>query len=149
MKRWLAQREGGAGLEAQDLITRLNVLPDLPPQVPLSQYGLGSSPDGARVRQVLPDFFNDPFQGQAALAFLLIKYRVSCAITIGPDFNVKLGEPPDSYNPPLAFDFSHNDHRSGQAFMWARIMSTVDKLISLLKSEPFDAATGESCGTAR
>lgn len=144
MKRWLAQREGGAGLEAQDLIKRLNVLPDLPPQVPLSQYGLGSSPDGARVRQVLPDFFNDPFQGQAALAFLLIKYRVSCAITIGPDFNVKLGGTAGLYNPPLAFDFSHNDHRSGQAFMWARIMSTVDKLISLLKSEPFDAATGES-----
>jgi hypothetical protein len=44
MKRWLAQREGGAGLEAQDLITRLNVLPDLPPQIPLSQYGLAPLP---------------------------------------------------------------------------------------------------------
>jgi hypothetical protein len=28
--------------------------------------------------------------------------------------------------------------------MWARIMSTVDKLISLLKSEPFDAGSSES-----
>ena len=144
LKRWQAQRDVGAGLEAQDLITRLNVLPDMPPQIPLTQYGLASSPDGARVRAVLPDFFNDPFQGQAALAFLLIKYRVSAAITIGPDFNVKLGGTSGILNPPLAFDFSHNDHRSGQAFMWARIMSTVDKLISLLKSEPFDAATGES-----
>lgn len=140
MRRWLSQRAGSTTLEAQDLITKLNVLPDLPPQVPLSQYGLASSPDGARVRQALPDYFNDPFQGQAALAFLLIKYRVSAAVTIGPDFNVKLGGTSGLLNPPLAFDFSHNDHRSGQAFMWDRIMGTVDKLITLLKSEPFDTS---------
>ena len=97
-------------------------------------------PDGARVRQALPDYFNDPFQGQAALAFLLIKYRVSAAVTIGPDFNVKLGGTSGLLNPPLAFDFSHNDHRSGQAFMWDRIMGTIDKLITLLKSEPFDTS---------
>ena len=47
-------------------------------------------------------------------------------------------------NPPLAFDFSHNDHRGGQAFMWQRILGTVDELIDLLKSEPFDATTGET-----
>lgn len=146
MKRWLAQRAGSAELEAQDLITRLNVLPDTPPQIPLSQYGLGSSPDGPKVRGVIPEFFLDPFAGQAALAFLLIKYRVSAAITIGPDFNVKLTPTAKLglYNPPLAFDYSHNDHRGGQAFMWARIMSTIDKLITLLKSEPFDPATGET-----
>ena len=50
MARWRSQRDSSAGLEAQDLITRLNILPDLPPQVPLSQYGLASSPDAARVR---------------------------------------------------------------------------------------------------
>lgn len=144
LARWRSQRENSAGLEAQDLITRLNVLPDLPPQVPLSQYGLSSSPDGARVRQVFPDFLIDPFSGQAALAFLLLKNQVSAAVTIGPDFNVKLGGTSGIVNPPLAFDFSHNDHRSAQAFMWARILSTVDKLITLLKSEPFDTATGET-----
>ena len=146
MKRWLTQRAGSLELEAQDLITRLNVLPDTPPQIPLKQYGLGSSPDGPRVWATLPDFFTDPFAGQAALAFLLIKYRVSSAITIGPDFNVKLTPTAKLglYNPPLAFDYSHNDHRGGQAFMWARILSTVDKLITLLKSEPFDPATGET-----
>jgi hypothetical protein len=144
LARWRSQRDSSAGLEAQDLITRLNVLPDLPPQIPLSQYGLGSSPDGARVRQVFPEFFTDPFQGQAALAFLLLKYQVSAAVTIGPDFNVRLGGTSGIVNPPLAFDFSHNDHRSAQAFMWARILSTVDRLATLLKSEPFDPATGES-----
>lgn len=144
MKRWNAQRADGAQLEAQDLITRLNVIPNMPPQIPLSQYGLDSSPDGAKVRAAFPGFFDDPFQGQAALAFLLLKYRVSVAVTIGPDFNVALGNSIGFANPPLAFDYSHNDHRAGQAFMWNRILSNVDKLITLLKSEPFDMATGES-----
>jgi hypothetical protein len=144
LKRWRAQQADGARLEAQDLITRLNVLPDMPPQIPLTQYGLGTSPDGARVRAAFPAYFTDPFEGQAALAFLLLKYRVSVAVTIGPDFNVTLGGATGLANPPLAFDYSHNDHRSGQAFMWSRIMGTVDRLITLLKAEPFDAASGES-----
>lgn len=144
LKRWNAQRAEGSRLEAQDLITRLNVIPDMPPQIPLSQYGLASSPDGAKVRQAFPGFFTDPFQAQAALAFMLLKYRVSVSVTIGPDFNVTLGGANGLANPPLAFDFSHNDHRSGQAFMWARILSTLDQLVTLLKAEPFDMATGES-----
>lgn len=144
LQRWNSQRESGADLEVQDLITRLNVLPDMPPAVPLTQFGLGSSPDGAKVRAVFPDFFTDPFQGQAALAFLLIKYQVSAAVTIGPDFNVKLINGNRIVNPPLAFDFSHNDHRGSQAFMWARLLSTIDKLATLLKSEPFDPSTGET-----
>jgi hypothetical protein len=145
LARWEEQRDvGQPALEARDLITRLNVLPDAPPQVPLSQYGLASSPDGAKVRAVFPEYFFDPVQGQAALAYLLIKNKVSAAVTIGPDFNVAVGGPVGIANPPLAFDFSHNDHRGTQAFMWARIMSTIDKLIGLLQSEEFDPATGES-----
>lgn len=145
MKRWNEQRKvGQPRLEAMDLITNLNVLPDMPPQIPLTQYGLATSPDGARLRAAYPAFFTDPVQGQAALAFLLLKYRVSVAVTIGPDFNVTLGGASGLANPPLAFDFSHNDHRGAQAFMWSRILSTVDTLIDLLKSEPFDTTTGES-----
>lgn len=145
LKRWNEQRRNGQPrLEAMDLITRLNVLPDMPPQVPLTQFGLQSSPDGARVRQAYPEFFTDPVQGQAALAFLLLKYRVSVAVTLGPDFNVTLGGASGLANPPLAFDFSHNDHRGAQAFMWSRILATVDALIDLLKAEPFDPLTGES-----
>jgi hypothetical protein len=144
LKRWSEQRGvQQPKLEALDLITKLNVLPDLP-AIPLSKYGLASSPDGARLREVFPGFFTDPVQGQAALAFLLLKYRVSVSVTLGPDFNVAVGGPNGIANPPLAFDISHNDHRGGQAFMWARILSTVDSLITLLKAEPFDAQTGES-----
>lgn len=145
LQRWNEQRDvGQPALETRDLITQLNVLPDFPPQVPLTQYGLGTSPDGAKVRAVFPDYFTDPVQGQAALAFLLIKNKVSASVTIGPDFNVVVGGPTGIANPPLAFDFSHNDHRAAQAFMWARIMGIVDKLIGLLQSEVFDATTGET-----
>lgn len=145
LKRWDEQRiDGQPKLEAMDLITRLNILPNMPPQIPLTEYGLGTSADAAQLRQVFPAFFTDPVEGQAALAFLLLKYRVSVAVTMGPDFNVVLGGTSGLANPPLAFDFSHNDHRAGQAFMWARILGTIDKLIDLLKAEPFDTTTGES-----
>ncbi|EAU68752.1 hypothetical protein STIAU_2825 [Stigmatella aurantiaca DW4/3-1] len=145
LQRWNEQRiVGQPALEVQDLITRLNVLPNMPPQLPLTEYGLSSSPDAARVRSAFPEYFTDPVQGQAALAFLLLKYRVSVTVTLGPSFNVVVGGKNGIASPPLAFDFSHNDHRSGQAFMWARVMTVVDKLIGLLKAEPFDTATGES-----
>lgn len=145
MKRWNEQRTTGrARLEAMDLITNLNVLPNMPPQIPLTQYGLSTSPDGARLRAAFPEYFSDPMQGQAVLAFLLLKYKVSVSVTLGPDFNVLLGGTSGLANPPLAFDFSHNDHRGAQAFMWSRIMKTVDTLVDLLKGETFDATTGET-----
>jgi hypothetical protein len=146
MKRWLENREQNQPkLQSLDLITKLNILPDMPPQIPLTEYGLNSSPEGARLRAVFPAFFTDPFEGQAALAFLLLKYRVSTAVTLGPTFNAVVASLPNLVkSPPLAFDLSHNDHRSAQAFMWQRILSVTDRLIDLLKSEPFDTATGES-----
>ncbi|MET0401162.1 MAG: hypothetical protein ABW123_02115, partial [Cystobacter sp.] len=144
LQLWNQQRTvGQTALESQDLISRLNVLSDQPPKWPLSEYGLTSSPDAERLRAVFPDFMTDPVQGQAALAFLLIKNRVSVTVTLGPSFNVAVDGRYGITNPPLAFDFSHNDHRSIQAFMWSRMMDTIDKLIELLKSEPFDSS-GES-----
>lgn len=148
LRRWNEQRGvSQPALEVQDLITRLNILPNSPPQIPLTEYGLASSPDGDRLREAFPDYFTDPIQGQAALAFLLLKYRVSVTVTLGPSFNVVLdrsGSPKSIASPPLAFDFSHNDHRAGQAFMWARVMDVMDRLITLLKSETFDATSGET-----
>ncbi|WNG15126.1 hypothetical protein [Cystobacter fuscus] len=144
LKLWNEQRTSGqAALEVRDLINRLNVLPDQPPKTPLSEYGLTSSPDGERLRAVFPNYMTDPVEGQAALAFLLLKHRVSVSVTLGPSFNMYVTPSYEVTNPPLAFDFSHNDHRSIQAFMWSRLMGTIDKLIELLKSEPFDSS-GES-----
>ncbi|ATB32267.1 hypothetical protein [Melittangium boletus] len=144
LKLWNEQRTvGQSALEVQDLINRLNVLPDQPPKTPLSEYGLSNSPDGERLRTVFPNYMTDPVEGQAALAFLLLKNRVSVTVTLGPSFNMAVTPSYQVTNPPLAFDFSHNDHRSIQAFMWSRLMDTIDKLIVLLKSEPFDSS-GES-----
>lgn len=144
LQRWYAQRgQSQASLEAMDLITKLNILPDNPPTIPLSEYGLSASPDAANLRAVFPNFFTDNFEGQAAAAFLLLKYRVSVAVTIGPSFNVVLNNGGLS-NPPLAFDFSHQDHRASQAFMWQRILSVTDRLIDLLKAEPYDSTSGQT-----
>ncbi len=144
LKRWYDQRGPSQhGLEAMDLITKLNVLPNQPPSIPLTEYGLAESPDAAKVRAAFPNFFTDQFEGQAAAAYLLLKNRVSVAVTIGPNFNVLLNAGTLG-NPPLAFDFSHNDHRGTQAFMWNRILGVADRLITLLKGEPFPEVAGTS-----
>ncbi len=144
LKRWYDQRGASQhALEAMDLITKLNIVPDQPPSIPLVQYGLAESPDAAKVRATFPNFFTDQFEGQAAAAYLLLKHRVSVAVTIGPNFNVLL-QGASLSNPPLAFDFSHNDHRGTQAFMWNRILGVADRLIDLLKAEPYDSTSGQS-----
>ena len=142
LRRWYEQRGLSPSLEEKDLIRLLNILPDSA-QVPLTEYGLGNSPDAAAMRAAFPGYLDNPFEGQAALAFLLLKHRVSCAVTIAPTFNVVIAQNTLA-NPPLAFDISHNDHRAGQALMWQKTLSIADKLIDLLAAEPFDLVTGES-----
>lgn len=138
-------------IEAQDLITKLMV-PSSSPFFPLGDFGLESSPSGEAVRAVFPNFATDPIHAQAALAFLLLKYRVSVSVTMGPTFNFVFDEsapltggyglPPDSVlNPPLAFDFSHQAIRSGQAVVWSRIYGVIDGLIALLSAEDFGDGT--------
>jgi hypothetical protein len=144
LQRWQQQRGMQADIEARELITRLNIFPDTP-AMPLSAYGLDTSPDAERLRAVFPGFQSDPLQAQAALAFLLLKYRVSVTVTISPTFNLVLPTAGDIMpNLPLAFDFSHNAHRAAQAIMWQRVLDVLDRLIDLLRSEELDPATGES-----
>jgi hypothetical protein len=150
-------------LEAQDLITQLMISPESA-EFPLAAHGLGSSPDGALVRAAFPEFARDPLEAQAALAFLLLKYRLSVTVTLGPSSSAVInaegadaedatgadvydpGENDDPTeggtlpegsipNPPLSFDFSHSEHRSVQALMWSRVLGVADRLIGLLKSE--------------
>jgi hypothetical protein len=144
LKRWRAQREQTAPmLEGLDLVTRLNILPDQPPQLPLSDFGLTSGPDAEKVRAAFPRFLQDPMEAQAALAFLLLKNRVSVTVTLGPSFNVLL-DGQRIVNPPLAYDFSHQAHRPAQAIMWDRLLGLTDRLIDLLKAEPLDEGAGVS-----
>lgn len=152
LKRWKAERGAVAGLEADDLITKLNIVPDTA-NTPFKEFGLGTSPDAPALLYpgafpeypdgVFPDFFADPLEAQAALAFLLLKYRVSTAVTIAPSFNLVLTGK-GLKTPPLAFDFSHQDHRAAQAVMWQRVLDMCDRLITLLKKEELDPTTGES-----
>jgi hypothetical protein len=142
-------------LEAQDLISKLMVRPDSP-DFPLSAYGLGSSPDADKVRNAFPNYATDPLHAQAALAFLLLKYRLSVTVTLGPTFATVVEDGVDltgAYglgggggggkkltegsidNPPIAFDFSHQAHRAVQGLMWERVYAVADGLIELLKQE--------------
>jgi uncharacterized protein (DUF1501 family) len=65
---------------------------------------------------------------------------VASAVTLAPSFSPVLSGI-TLENPPLAFDFSHNDHPSTQNAMWSRVLRIVDGLIDLLKGEP-DGAGG-------
>lgn len=139
-------------IEALDLITKLTVQPDSA-QWPLSDFGLESSPASEAVRAAFPYFASDPLHAQAALAFLLLKYRVSVSVTLGPSFEFVYDEEATDYgdsdglplnsvrNPPLAFDSSHQGHRTGQAVVWDRIYRTIDGLITLLEGEDFGDGT--------
>lgn len=128
-------------VEAAQLINQLMLLPDSS-DYPLSANGLSPSPDGDLVRSVFSGYETDPLEAQAALAFLLLKNRVTASVTLGPDFNASLdsglvqgeGIPEGGLNnPPIAFDFSHQSHRAAQAFMWDRVMRVADGLITLLQ----------------
>ncbi len=142
-------------LEASDLISKLMLFPDSE-KYKLSQHGLESSPGAQAARERFPNYATDPLEAQAALAYLLLKYRVSVTVTLGPTFDVVIngdedleggggGKLPEGaiLNPPIAFDFSHNGHRSSQAFMWDRMYGIADGLIDLLKAEPY-GTNGES-----
>lgn len=149
LRRWTEQR--GAPLRAveqADLIERLMIFPDSD-RFPLSRYGITASPSAARVREVFPNFEKDPLEAQAALAFLLLKFRVSVTVTLGPGFEVVVdrdgdvaGLPDGSLlNPPIAFDFSHQSHRATQALMWDRLYRVADGLIRLLQEEELAEGT--------
>lgn len=138
-------------IEAQNLVDKLLLVPDNA-NYPLSEFGLATSPDAARLMEAFPNLLSDPLEAQAAMAFLLIKNRLSVTVTLGPSSNVAIAEgvdinyggsdglPPGSImNPPISFDFSHQAHRSVQAFMWNRVYRIADTLIGLLKEEEWDA----------
>jgi len=153
LQHWQGIRgEQQQAIESRDLISKLMVQTDSD-RYPLRRFGLSESPLAAKVRGAFPNFEKDPLEAQAALAFLLIKYGVSVTVTLGPsgaflydgdgDALSRGGLPDDSViNPPIAFDFSHNGHRSVQALMWQRLYRIADGLIRLLKTEEF--AGGQS-----
>jgi hypothetical protein len=126
-------------VEHRELVTQLMLVPETT-AYPLTAAGLQPSPDGDRVRAKFPKLVADTFEAQAAMAFLLATSGVASAVTLAPSFSPVLSGI-TLENPPLAFDFSHNDHPTTQNAMWSRVLRIVDGLVDLLKGEP-DGAGG-------
>jgi hypothetical protein len=120
-------------LERADLITKLMLLEN-GADLPLDEHGLAQSPDGPLLRETLPRVGVDRLQTQTALAFLLVKYGVSCAVTFGPGAIPSFLPDGSIIDTPIAFDFSHNSHMLAQNVMWSRVMEAIDGLVRLLKS---------------
>jgi len=163
LQHWQSLRgEPQQRLESSGLLEKLLVFGHSE-DYPIESYGLATNPESTRLREVFPNLDNDPFETQAAMAYLMLEHRVATTVTLGPssdfiargdldiDFYGDSEMPADDaaqfaagdiINPPLAFDFSHQAHRSTQAFMWDRVYKAADGLIRLLKAREF--RNGES-----
>ena len=142
---FLAKRAGRQrDIEAANLTPKL-LLQQSTDSFRLEDFGLAPAPESDRLRQALPSLDDDPVEAQVALAYLLLKNRVSCAVTLGPNaagISVGSATDPDFLRqPPLSFDYSHTDHWPAQMWMWDRVLVLADKLIELLRNEPFDDNT--------
>lgn len=141
-QRFLAnRREVQPRLEAANLMDRLTLLP---PELLDPKYGVMSSPLLPTLTAKFANLQVDPWESQAALAVLLAYYGLSCVSTIGlrhePSFgNEKL------ITTPIAFDFSHTDHRIAQYLMWGHVLKAIDALVDLLQQLDYlgDPALGK------
>jgi hypothetical protein len=129
-------------LEKGDAITKLMLLD--PASANLGSFGLSTSADFNLVREKFPAMATDPYEARMALAFLAVKNGLSNAVTIAPPQSPLItaaGTP----NAPIAFDWSHVDHRGAQNSMWSYILKSVDGLIDLLKATDIggDPANGK------
>ncbi|MFN3201986.1 MAG: twin-arginine translocation signal domain-containing protein [Bradymonadia bacterium] len=137
------RREKQPALETANYMERLNILRS-GPATPFDEFGIGSAEEAALVQQVFPNTANDPFEAQAALAYMLLVKDVTATVTIGPGFSpiVEADRGVNVETPPLAFDFSHSGHRATQALMWSRVLGVMDRLIGLLQN--IEYKNGES-----
>lgn len=139
LRDWVSLRERMAEVEDEDYISRLALYRDTE-RFPLAEFGITPAEDADRLAATFPQLEADPLEAQAALAFLLLKNRVSVSVTIapGPGFVYDPQNPAGALNLSTAFDNSHQDHRASQGFMWNRILRVTDRLIELLRAEPFE-----------
>jgi hypothetical protein len=138
IERWVKdRRETLASYEQLDLLKKLAFSPDFDSFLP-------PTPEVQMLRATFPDFGKDSLDAQAISAYLALTTGVACAVTLGPGPGAITEGLDKFYNPPIAFDFSHSDHRGTQALMWERVLRVADRLIELLKQKEFNPATGES-----
>ena len=122
-------------LEGNDTITKLMILDAATSD--LESFKLQTSPDFNQIHNQFPNLATDPLEARTALAFLAVKNQLSNAVSIAPTQN-PLIEADGSPNSPIAFDWSHVDHRGAQNAMWSYLLKNVDSLISLLKATDYN-----------
>ena len=149
LKRYLNRRATTAqDVEDLELFNKLFMFADADlPSISFSDFGIEENADALAARELITSYPDDPEKkmnilydpqvSQVMLAYLLAKNGYTAASVFGPSFSPNpfiLGE-----QPPIAFDYSHNNHVATQNVMWNRILDLTDKLIQLLKTTP----TGE------
>ncbi|HYX39605.1 MAG TPA: hypothetical protein VE954_41435 [Oligoflexus sp.] len=137
VREFLTFRQKVPQIEAAQLLEALSLL-DLARFNEMGQLRDERNTLLTKLREVFPKFLTDPLEAQGAMAFLLLRYGVSCSVTIGLDNLVRfenLGSGRIMSNLPLGFDWSHNSHQGAQNTMWRRVLSVMDRLIQLLKTE--------------
>lgn len=137
LREFLTFRQNIPAIEAAQLLEALSLL-DLARFNDVGKLRAEQNALLIKVREVFPKFLTDPLEAQGAMAFLLLRYGVSCSVTIGLDTLVRfeeLGSGRIMSNLPLGFDWSHNSHQGAQNSMWRRLLSVMDRLITLLKNE--------------
>jgi len=142
-----------AAVEADDLITKLMLFAQGELGINLNSFGLETSLLAAQTRAIVephpttgavinpalgwPNMVADPLVAQTCLAYLLAANGYTSSVTWGPTFSPQPAIL--DQEPPLAFDYSHQDHVAAQSAMWSRVLDATDKLITLLQQTP----TGE------
>ncbi|MDX2014623.1 MAG: hypothetical protein SFW67_30775 [Myxococcaceae bacterium] len=140
---YLELRKRGLTVESADLISKLMLLSG----ASLTSVGLSPSPQLQRLRSVFPALETDPFEAQAALAFLLVSSRVSAAVGLGVSNAVRTVTEAGRQlvtNAQLGFDYSHTNHRVTQSSMWSRVLRVTDGLVRLLKETEDTSRPGTS-----
>lgn len=146
LQRWRTQRnEELPDIEAAELLAKLNF------GMPSDALPEFDAADLAALQTAFAQLSADPLQSQAALTYLLLKHGISTSVTLSPNWNL-VAHPdagqfmgaPAVLNPPLSFDYSHNDHRVCQAVMWQRMLDTIDALVALLDDAEHPEAPGQS-----
>jgi hypothetical protein len=141
-RRFLAnRREVQPRIEAAQLMDRLTLLP---PELLDPKYGVMSSPLLPTLTGKFARLQVDPWEAQAALSVLLAYYGLSCVSTIGLRQEPTFGDA-KLITTPIAFDFSHTDHRMAQYLMWSHVLKAVDALVDLLQQLDYlgDPALGK------
>lgn len=129
----------GPSMEAANLINKLLIFGTDPQGQPLSTHGLEKSPDFQQLADRLPNLQKDPFEAQTALSFMLAKHGVSSTVTLAPPGTPYFTPDRTAMTPPIAFDWSHVDHRGAQNAMWSRVLHMTDVLIEMLKKTEYSA----------